>query len=45
MLNLSIMPLDPNHVEEICQDIITSERDGVYAAVPGPACVWRHVSF
>lgn len=30
MLNLSIMPLDPNHVEEICQDIITSERDGVY---------------
>lgn len=30
MLNLSIMPLDANRVEEISQEIIKSQRDGVY---------------
>jgi len=29
MLNLSIMPLDVAHVEEICEDIIEQQRSGV----------------
>ena len=29
MLNLSIMPLDTNHIDEICDDIIAQQRDGV----------------
>ena len=29
MLNLSIMNLDPNHIDEVCQDVITQQRDGV----------------
>lgn len=30
MLNLSIMPLDPEHVDEICESIINDEKAGTY---------------
>ena len=29
MLNLSIMPLDVEHIEEVCQDIIEQQKNGV----------------
>lgn len=29
MLNLSIMPLDINHIDEICEDIIWQQKNGV----------------
>ncbi len=29
MLNLSIMPLDTDHIEEVCEDIIEQQRSGV----------------
>lgn len=29
MINLSIMPLNPNHIDEICADIIEQQKNGV----------------
>ena len=31
MLNLSIMPLDADHVDEVSEDIIEQERRGVFS--------------
>lgn len=31
MLNLSIMPLDADHVDEVSEDIIEQERGGVFS--------------
>ena len=30
MLNLSIMPLDPEHIDEVCADVIEQEKKGTY---------------
>ena len=29
MLNLSIMPLDTEHIDEVCRDVIEQQRNGV----------------
>lgn len=29
MLNLSIMPLRADHIDEICEDIVAQQRNGV----------------
>ena len=30
MIELSVTPLDPNHIDEICEDIVAQQREGVY---------------